>query len=107
MEKVLQDRLRDALSAVLGSVHERPAVDWSERKSNEKSAFPAIVLTTVSPGRTYSYDGPDELGVPRIRIEVFDLSPLSAKATKKAVIAVMEQPAQYGEIEFSRSRLAF
>ena len=107
MERALQDRLRASLSEVLGSVYNRPAVDWNERKSNDKSAFPAIVLSTVSPGQTYSQDGPDELAVPRIRLEIFDLTALSVKASKAAAKAVMETPAQYGGIEFSRSRLAF
>lgn len=107
MEKALQDRLRNALSAIVGTVHGRPAIDWNERKSNAREAFPAIVLSVVSPGRSYSQDGPDELIVPRIRLEIFDLTPLSTKATKKAAQDEMETPAQFGGIQFSRSRLAF
>lgn len=107
MEKDLQDRLRDALSGTLGEAFNRPAVDWNERKSNDRSAFPAIVLTTVSPGRDYVQGGTDALKQPRIRAEIFDLTPLSVKATKAAVIEEMETNASQGATQFSRSRLAF
>lgn len=107
MEKDLQDRLRDALSGTLGEAFNRPAVDWNERKSNDRSAFPAIVLTTVSPGRDYVQGGTDALKRPRIRAEIFDLTPLSVKATKTAVIEEMETSASQGATQFSKSRLAF
>ncbi|MAG25024.1 hypothetical protein CMI47_05530 [Candidatus Pacearchaeota archaeon] len=107
MEKDLQDRLRDALSGTLGEAFNRPAVDWNERKSNDRSAFPAIVLTTVSPGHDYVQGGTDALKQPRIRAEIFDLTPLSVKATKTAVIEEMETSASQGATQFSKSRLAF
>lgn len=107
MEKALQDRLRDALSGVLGTVYDRPTVDWNERRSNEQTAFPAIVLTTVSPGREYLQGGADRTSEPRIRAEVFDLSPLRTKRTKAAVIDAFETPTEFGGYNFSRSRLAF
>ncbi|KZY90844.1 hypothetical protein [Erythrobacter sp. HI0074] len=107
MEKDLQDRLRAAHSDILGEVHGRPAVDWNERKGNERSAFPAIVLTTVSPGREYVQGGTDALKQPRIRAEIFDLTPLSVKAMKRAVIEELESTARQGATQFSRSRLAF
>ena len=107
MERALQDRLRTALSGNVGSVHVRPAIDWHERKSNDASAFPAIVLTTVSPGRTYDLDGADGLSQPRVRLEIFATTPLTAKAVKNAAIAELEQPATLSGIRFHRSRLAF
>jgi len=116
MEKALQDRLREALSGVVGKVHfapdnqpsyDRPAVDWSERKSNAKTAFPALVLTTVSPGRDYYQGGTDGLTRPRIRAEIFDRTPLSVKATKDALIAEMEREATFGGVRFNRAQLAF
>ena len=107
MERDLQNRLRGALSEVLGSVHDRPTVDWNERKSDDRTAFPAIVLTTISPGRDYMQSGADGLKQPRVRAEVFDLTPLSVKATKDAVIEELESPARHGSTQFSRSRLAF
>ena len=107
MEKALQDRLRAALTDALGSFEGRPTVDWSERRSNDRSAFPAIVLTTVSPGREYYQNGADGTIQPRIRAEVFDLTALSAKATKKAVVDEMERAATHGGVHFQPSRLAF
>ena len=107
MEKALQDRLRAALVDDLGTVHGRPAVDWSERKSNDRTAFPALLLTTVSPGKTYDHEGADPVAQPRIRIEIFHLTPLSTKAMKAAVVAEMEMSAVRGGIQFGRARLAF
>ena len=106
MERALQDRLRAAPIA-WGQVHNRAAVDWSERKSNDRAAFPAAVLTTVSPGRDYYQGGTDGLTRPRIRAEIFDLTPLSAKATKDALIAEMELETTFGGVRFNRSQLAF
>ena len=107
MERALRDRLRQALGPVLGTANNRPAVDWSERKSNDQAAFNAIVLTTVSPGREYYQDGADGLTRPRIRAEIFGLGALSVKATKNALIAEMEREAAFGDIQFNRSQLAF
>ena len=107
MEKALQDRLRDALTGVLGSFQDRPTVDWNERRSNERSAFPAIVLSTVSPGREYYQDGADRTTQPRIRAEVFALSSLSVKETKKALVDEMERTSTSGSFHFRPSRLAF
>lgn len=107
MEKALQDRLREALGGEVGAVHNRPAIDWHERKSNDTGAFPAIILTTVSPGRTYYQDGADGLSQPRIRAELFGLTPLTVKALKASVIAAMETPGASGGTRFGRSRLAF
>ena len=107
MEKDLQDRLRAALSAIMGQVYDRPAVDWIERKSNERSAFPAIRLSIVTSGRDYVQGGTDALKQPRIRLEVFDLTPLSVAATRKAVTEEMETSASQGGTRFSRSRLVF
>jgi len=106
MERALQDRLRAAPIA-WGRAEGRAAVDWNERKSNDKTAFPALVLTTVSPGRNYYQGGTDGLTRPRIRTEIFDLTPLSAKATKDALIAEMEREATFGGVRFNRSQLAF
>ena len=106
MEKDIQDRLRAAPIA-WGRVHERPAVDWNERKSNDAAGFPAGVLTTVSPGRDYVQGGTDALKEPRIRIELFGLTPLSLKAVKTSVVDELEVARQQGETRFSRSRLAF
>ena len=86
---------------------DRPAVDWSERKSDDEDAFPAGVLTTVSPGRDYVQGGTDALKEPRIRIELFGLTPLSLKALKAAVVDELESTAQQGATSFSKSRLAF
>lgn len=107
MEKALQDRLRHALGNDLGVVHNRPTVDWNERKSNDRSAFNAIVLTTVSPGRDYYQDGVDGLTRPRIRAEIFGLTPLGVKATKDALVAEMERAVAFGGMQFSQSQLAF
>ncbi len=107
MEKALQDRLRGALLGDVGAVYNRPAIDWHERKSNDEGAFPAIVLTTVSPGRSYYQDGADGLMQPRIRLELFGLTPLTVKALKSRAIAELEQSAVSGETRFGRSRLAF
>lgn len=106
MEKDLQDRLRAAPIA-WGQVFARPAVDWSERKSNDKAAFPAGVLTTVSPGRDYVQGGTDALQEPRIRVELFGLTPLSLKAVKRTLVDELEKSAQQGATQFSKSRLAF
>ena len=107
MEKALQDRLRSALAEAVGSFEDRPSVDWSERRSNDRSAFPAIVLSTVSPGREYYQDGADGTTQPRIRAEVFALSPLAVKAAKQAVVDEMELAATSGGVHFRPSRLAF
>lgn len=107
MERALRDRLREALASTLGTVHDRPAVDWNERKSNEESAFPAIVLTTVSPGRTYDQAGSDGMKRPRIRAEIFDLAALSAKAMKDALVEEMERDVALDGTQFNQAQLAF
>ena len=107
MERALRDRLRAALIAGVGTANGRPAVDWNERQSDDKDAFNAIVLTTVSPGRIYYQDGVDGLTRPRIRAEVFGLAPMSTKETKAALIAEMEREIAFGGTQFNRSELAF
>lgn len=107
MEKELQDRLREALAPDVGEVHGRPAIDWHERQSNDEDAFSAIVLTTVSPGRSYHHDGADGAQRPRVRAEIFALSALTAKALRHALIAEMERAVTRGSVIFGRAQLAF
>ncbi len=106
MKRELADRLRAAapIAALMGQAFGRPNIDWSERKS---AAFPAAILTTASPGRTYEQAGTDGLVRPRIRIEVQANTPLQAEAVRDAIVVEMERDALVGDVQFNRSQLAF
>lgn len=107
MEEALVARLRSALVDVAGVANGRPAIDWIERQSDAASAFPAIILTVVSPGKTYDQDGADALQTRRVRAECFGLSYLAAKVLARAATDVLEQAATVSGVRFGRARLQF
>jgi len=107
MEEALVTRLRSALTGVAGTVNARPAVDWVERQSDVSAAFPACVLTVVSPGKTYDHDGADGLQTRRVRAECFGITYSSAKALARAIISSLEISATVAGVRFGRGRLEF
>lgn len=109
MEEALISRLRASagIIAAAGVFNGRPAIDLHERKSNDKAAFPAIVVTVISPGRSYDQDGPDSLQRRVVRFECFGLSAGSSILLKRALTTELEQPALVEGVRFSRGRLRF
>lgn len=86
---------------------QRPAIDWVERKSDEKSAFPAATLQVISPGRQYDQDGPSGLQLWRIRVECFGLTYLATTSLADAIRDVLEQSAALFKVRFHRGQLLF
>lgn len=109
MEEALIARLRasTAIAAVAGKIGTRPAIDLHERQSNEKTAFPAVVVTINSPGKTYSQAGPDPIQMRLVRFESFGLSPGATILLDRAVIAELEQSKLVQGVQFSRAQLRF
>lgn len=113
MEEDLVARLRAAAGIVAATGKlgppivptERPAVDWEERYSDANSAFPALTLQDVSPGRSYTHGGAVDLGNPVIQFDCWGRSAADAKALAAAVIAEMETPTTFGGTDFSTALL--
>lgn len=109
MEEALVARLRaaSAVAALAGVFNGRPTIDVGERRSDQATAFPAVHIQTVSPGRMYDQDGPQGLHDPRVRFECFGLNWLAAKQLARAVTEELEIPATVGGIRFHRAKLVF
>lgn len=95
MEEDLIARLvADAgVSAVVGE-----AVSWFAR--NRIDAYPALILSMISPGRDYDHGGADGLDSPRIQFDCYGTTDEQTVALKRAVIACMEQAATVGDTRF-------
>ncbi|MED5546126.1 MAG: hypothetical protein VYD90_12825 [Pseudomonadota bacterium] len=85
----------------------RPAIDWIERKSDDRAAFPAMTLQTISAPRGYDQDGADGLQIRRIRFENYGLTYEGARLLADAAIAEMEAAAVIGSVRFHRSKVMF
>lgn len=100
MEEALVARLlaASAISAIVGG-----RVNWGERP--QKEGLPAITLSVISPGRNYTHGGADDLASPRVQIDCWARTYLSAKSLARAVRDTLEPPATQGAIKFSASFL--
>lgn len=109
MEEALIARVRadTGIGAVAGSFGGRPAIDLHERKSNERSAFPAAVVSIIAPGRSYGQDGPDPVRLRRVRFECFGLSAGDAILLGRAITEMIEQNARVDGVRFGRGQLLF
>ena len=109
MEAALIARLRGntEVTATAGEIGGRPAVDIHERKSNDHAAFPAVVVTKVSSGRTYDQDGADGLEIPRMRFECFALSGADSITMARVVRDTLETAETVGGIRFHRGKVRF
>lgn len=109
MEEALKSRLRAAptVAAVAGTYRSRPAIDFMERRSDARSAFPACIIQVISPGRTYDQDGPVGLQRRRVRFETFGLHYGAAKKLARVIIAELEQAKTVGDTRFHRGILAY
>ncbi|MDE8651874.1 hypothetical protein [Novosphingobium album (ex Liu et al. 2023)] len=85
----------------------RAAIDWIERKSDEKAAFPAATLQMIHTGRQYDQDGAACLQLNRVRVECFGLSCLQATSLADAIRDVLEQCATIFAVRFHRGKLLF
>ncbi len=85
----------------------RPAIDWIERKSDDKSAFPAGTLQVMSSGRSYDQDGASGLQQKRIRFESYGLSYEQARKLADTAIATLEPADDVDGIRFHRSKVMF
>lgn len=83
----------------------RPAVDWIERKSDDLSAFPALVLQIISEVGFYDQDGPSGLEMPRIRLSAFAPTQMAARALLRAGRKCIEPAATVGTTRFHRAKL--
>lgn len=109
MEEALKSRLRaaPAIVAIAGKYKSRPAIDFMERRSDARSAFPACIIQVISPGKAYDQDGPVGLQRRRVRFETFGLRYGSAKKLARAIIAELEHAAIVGDTRFHRGILAY
>lgn len=109
MEEALIARLRAAQAVLLiaGTFKDRPTIDLHERKSDATSAFPAAVVTILTPGRGYDHDGADTLHQRRVRFECFGLSAGSSILLKRALVLELERPALVAGVRFGKSQLKF
>lgn len=100
MEEDLVARLTGdtAIAALVGD-----AVSWGGL--NRDDPVPAIVLLMVSPGRDYDHDGPTGEDEPRIQIDCYASTDVTAAALKRAVLACMEAPATVGSTKFEEGFL--
>jgi hypothetical protein len=96
VEEALTARLlaAPALAALVGN-----RITWGWRAPGD--GLPAITLTNVSPGRSYTYQGPAGLSGPRVQFDIWARDFASAKTIERALIATLEQPAELGGIRFA------
>ena len=90
-----------------GVISGRPAIDLHERKSNEKTAFPASVVTIISRQKDYLQSGADGIQARRVRFECFALSAGSSILLSRSIIGEMECAALVGGVQFAKSQLIF
>ena len=109
MEEALIARLRasSGIAGVAGRFQNRPAIDLHERKANDKAAFPACVVTIISPGKTYSQDGADAVRRRMVRFECFGLSAGSSIVLARAITEECESAAVAGGVQFMPGQLRF
>lgn len=98
----LRDRLK-ALATVSAIVSDR--VYLSVRP--QKTPLPALVITKVSPGRTYTFKGRVGLEGSRFRFAAFADRRGVARALADAVIDEIERPAEFGGVRFDVGFLQF
>ena len=109
MEEALIARLRAsaAIVSAAGKFEGRAAIDLHERKSNERTAFSACVVTAIAPGKTYSQDGPDRVRRRLVRFDCFGLSAGTSIVLARAIIAECERPAFVQGVQFAPGQLRF
>lgn len=109
MEEALIARLRGDtdVAAVAGTFGGRPAIDLHERKSDEKSAFPAVIASTIAPGSSYDQAGPTKFSKRVMRFECMALSAGGSIRMKRAIVAALEPAAEVGGVRFHRAKLRF
>ncbi|MEM9085305.1 MAG: DUF3168 domain-containing protein [Pseudomonadota bacterium] len=103
-EEALVARLRaaTAITSLVGTYNNRPAIDWVERPE----ALPAITLQGFAPGRIYNFDGPRSLEEPVVQIDCWGESYGVTKLIERAVIAELEQQATVSGVAFQNGFLA-
>ncbi len=84
MEEALIARLRATgpIAALAGA-----RIDWDDRPGE----LPALTLTMVSPGRSYTLAGADGLDQPRVQIDCWASTKDGRVALARAVLAEMER----------------
>lgn len=68
-------------------------IAWGERRRTSP-AFPAAVLTMITPGRDWTHSGPTQLDRPRLQIDIYALDPVTARTLAQAFQDEMELGAQ-------------
>lgn len=98
MEAALRTRLIDnaAVAALVGN-----RVHWTIRPQD--GAFPAVVLSIVSGGRTQNMDGFDGYQSTRVQADCYALSYGAAADLREAVIAALAPEHTVGAVKFLRS----
>ena len=92
VEFALRQRLRaaTAVSDLAGTVGGEAAIDIGERKSNDPTAFPAVVQTIIAPGRIYNQSRPQATRQGLFRYEVFGLNADSTLLLAEAIADELE-----------------
>ncbi len=100
IEEALVTRLTGA-SAISAIAGDRVSWFWFQRGDTGGR----IALTKVSPGESWTHDGPDGLPHPRVQIDCRADDADSALALSKAVIAEMHEAADVGTVRFHPAAL--
>lgn len=93
---------RYTAAAPIAAIVAAGAIGWLDRP---RGLFPALVLTKVSPGREWTFDGPDGLDQPRIQHDCWALTKAQAVALARAVLAEAEQQRTVGATTFEPADL--
>jgi hypothetical protein len=103
VEEDLKTRLRAtaAITALVGTVNSRAAIDWIERPE----VLPALTMQDITAGRLYAHDGAAGLKNPVIQFDCWGTTYLAAKLLARAVIAEMETAETVGTTKFDNSFL--
>ncbi len=78
-------------------------VSWVDRPKAD--ALPAITLTRISPGRSYTHDGAIAQKDARVQADVWARSHVEAAQIEAALIAALEPAATVGSTKFGRAFL--
>lgn len=101
MEEALTARLAGAagVAAICGD-----RISFFGRQRDD--ALPALVLTTVSPGRAWTLTHPDNLDRAMVQFDCWGTSPAQVLALKMALRTELEAEATVGGIKFHPAMLA-
>jgi hypothetical protein len=80
-----------------------PAIGWYGFSRGD--GYPAIALSTITPGEEWTHDGPDPIERPRVRFDLRATTPAVLESLGEAVKAAMRLGGDQGDTRFHPATL--